>query len=263
MTGPLLASGIGGATRSSSSEFRDTLRLVSPAPTAVRRAHRDVPVRRTRLVIDRHDRRGAAGGCAGASIMQRRRASVSTRGSHPTASTSRPTLSSWLARPGSASCTRRPAGPPCSEACCPCSGRRASRSSPGRSSRSTPSWALRTGRRSRSCWTGRAPTNCSAATTCTSAFALRACCSSAHPLDAARELRAQVARGPASAGSAMWATLHAALPRDVVEAVRGDIRWPVRYPVRGSARRTRPRPQTPTESPARISRPASGTAHRP
>ncbi len=42
----------------------------------------------------------------------------------------------------------------------------------------------------------------------------------AHPLDAARELRAQVARGPASAGSAMWTALHAALPRGVVEAVR-------------------------------------------
>ena len=41
-----------------------------------------------------------------------------------------------------------------------------------------------------------------------------------HPLDAAREVRAQVARGPSSAGSAMWTALHAALPRGGVEAVR-------------------------------------------
>ena len=43
---------------------------------------------------------------------------------------------------------------------------------------------------------------------------------SAHPLDAARELQAQVRRGPLSAGSAMWTALHAALPRDAVETVR-------------------------------------------
>jgi len=42
----------------------------------------------------------------------------------------------------------------------------------------------------------------------------------AHPLDAAREFRAQVRRGPFSAGSAMWAALQAGLSRDAIETVR-------------------------------------------
>ena len=42
-----------------------------------------------------------------------------------------------------------------------------------------------------------------------------------HPVSAARELRAQVARGPSTAGSAMATALHAALPRGAVEAIRG------------------------------------------
>jgi asparagine synthase (glutamine-hydrolysing) len=43
---------------------------------------------------------------------------------------------------------------------------------------------------------------------------------SRHPTDAARELRAQVARGPSSAQGALWTALHAALPRPAVEALR-------------------------------------------
>lgn len=41
-----------------------------------------------------------------------------------------------------------------------------------------------------------------------------------HPADAARELRAQVARGTKTAGSAMATALHAALPRPALEAIR-------------------------------------------
>jgi asparagine synthase (glutamine-hydrolysing) len=43
---------------------------------------------------------------------------------------------------------------------------------------------------------------------------------SRHPVDAARELRAQVARGPAGAEAALWRAVHAALPRPAVEAIR-------------------------------------------
>ena len=45
-----------------------------------------------------------------------------------------------------------------------------------------------------------------------------------HPFDAARELRAQVRRGPSSAASAIWVALHAALPRGAVEAIRTRTR---------------------------------------
>ena len=41
-----------------------------------------------------------------------------------------------------------------------------------------------------------------------------------HPLDAARELRAQVRRGPETPGSAMWEAVHAALPRRATETIR-------------------------------------------
>jgi asparagine synthase (glutamine-hydrolysing) len=41
-----------------------------------------------------------------------------------------------------------------------------------------------------------------------------------HPLDAARELRADVARGPLSASSAISTALHAALPRGAIEILR-------------------------------------------
>lgn len=41
-----------------------------------------------------------------------------------------------------------------------------------------------------------------------------------HPLDAARELRADVAKGPFSMGSAVREAVHAALPRRAIEAVR-------------------------------------------
>ena len=43
---------------------------------------------------------------------------------------------------------------------------------------------------------------------------------SRHPADAARELRAQVARGPASAEGSLWRAVHAALPRPALEALR-------------------------------------------
>jgi asparagine synthase (glutamine-hydrolysing) len=43
---------------------------------------------------------------------------------------------------------------------------------------------------------------------------------SGHPLDAAREMRADVARGPLSPSSAMSTALHAALPRRAVEVLR-------------------------------------------
>ena len=42
----------------------------------------------------------------------------------------------------------------------------------------------------------------------------------AHPLDSARELRAQVRRGPLSPRSALWSALHAALPPGTIEAIR-------------------------------------------
>ena len=43
---------------------------------------------------------------------------------------------------------------------------------------------------------------------------------SGHPLASARELRAQVRRGSGTPGSAMWAALHAALPRGTIETIR-------------------------------------------
>ena len=51
-------------------------------------------------------------------------------------------------------------------------------------------------------------------------------------LDAARELRAQVARGPSTAGSAMSRALHAGLPRGAVEVIRGATGG--RYGVQGA-----------------------------
>ena len=42
----------------------------------------------------------------------------------------------------------------------------------------------------------------------------------AHPLDAAKELRAQVRRGPFAAPSALWSAIHAGLPPGAIETIR-------------------------------------------
>ena len=212
------------------------LRLVRPPATPVRRPDRDLPVRRPRFVVDRHDRRGAAGGRSRTRPMRRCPASGFTPGSRLTGSTSPPTPSSWPARRGYASSIRHPPSLPLLPSVIPVL---RAQGEPYISASIDAQYAVMAAahrERVKVLLDGQGADELLGGYDLYLGVRTAGLLMSAHPLDAARELQAQVRRGPLSAGSAMWTALHAALPRDAVETVRAAIRRPVRHSLHGAAR---------------------------
>ena len=197
------------------------VRLLGPASAAVGRADRDVPVRRARLLIDRHDRRRAAARSE-RNVEHEQMPRLGFHARFPGHGIDESGYAELVARQAGIELIHTtPAGSPLLRACCRCCAPRASRTPPasidaavrgdgGGPRRGDQGPPRRAGRR-------RAPRRLRPVPRRPDRGPpVRRRTRSMRPASFVHRSPA----GPLSASSAMWAALHAALPRRAVEAVR-------------------------------------------